>query len=35
MCCIYMPKDSACASIVTSVECVPGFMQRGSVVLFG
>ena len=40
MCCIYMPTDSACASViddsyVKSKEDVLGFMQKERVVLLG
>ena len=40
MCCIYMPTDSACASVIEDSyiklkEDVLGFMQKGRVVLPG
>ena len=40
LCCIYMPTDSACASVIEDSyvklkEDVLGFMQKGSVVLLG
>ena len=40
VCCIYMPTDSACASVIEDSyiklkEDVLGFMQKGRVVLLG
>ena len=40
MCCIYMPTDSACSSVIEDsyvkfTEDVLGFMQKGRVVLLG